>query len=254
MLPSYGALPAGDYDFCPTINYDSNVITYTAIVNQTNGEQRMYEAYAELLPADAVFYVATSGSNHIRMVSEVHVTRNSDGTIDGANSYIIMLEQTRSNQTAGKTKTVEGIGTVYVVGGVDVKYTFEKLFSGNYIPCTIKELRDPTPVEETWIQDTQLEHTAENLFEGVVLSNRYIDCVTVTIEDMDGNVIQQTTGRARRRHNKEFYMNRFVIENAGARIGVVDLSLLESGQYRCKITARLTIGEEYVVRDFNFTK
>ena len=239
--------------FCPTIN-DSGNITYTAIVNKINGEQRIYEAYAQLLPADAVFYVTTSGGNHIRMVSQVHVVRNADGTIDGENSYLICLEQTRTNQTQVKTKEVEGIGKVYVIGGVDVKYTFAQLFSGNYIPCTIQELRDPTPVEETWIRDTQTEHTADNIFDGVILSNRYIDCVRITILDKDGNVVQESTGRARRRFNKEFHLERFVTENPGALRGIVDVSLLESGEYRCTVTARLTTGDEYVVRDFTFEK
>ena len=188
------------------------------------------------------------------MVSEVHVVRNADGTINEKSSYLICLEQTRSNQNTNKTKTVEGIGTVYVIGGLDVKYTFAKLYSGNYIPCTIKELRDPTPVEDTWITDTQVEHTAENIFEGSVISNRYIDCVTVAICDMEGNVIQSVTGRAKRGANKNYQLSRFLTEKPGSMIGSVDLSLLESGQYRCMITARLTIGETYVVRDFTFQK
>jgi hypothetical protein len=253
MVREKGAFPVGNYVFCPTIN-DSGNITYTAIVNKTNGEQRIYEAYAQLLPADAVFYVTTSGGNHIRMVSQVHVVRNADGSIDGENSYLICLEQTRTNQTQVKTKEVEGIGKVYVIGGVDVKYTFAQLFSGNYIPCTIQELRDPTPVEETWIRDTQQEHTADNIFDGVILSNRYIDCVRITILDKDGNVVQESTGRARRRFNKEFHLERFVTENPGALRGIVDVSLLESGEYRCTVTARLTTGDEYVVRDFTFEK
>jgi len=253
MVEAKGAIPIGDYDFCPTINESGN-ITYTAVVTKTNGEQRIYEAYAQLLPADAVFYVTTSGSNHIRMISEVHIVRNADGTINGDESYVICLEQTRTNQTAVKTKEIEGIGKVYVIGGVDVKYTFNKLFTGGYIPCTIRELRDPTPVEETWITDTQAEHTAQNIFEGNILSNRYIDCVRVTILDEAGNVVQESTGRARRRFNKDFQMSRFVTENPGALRGIVDVAKLDSGKYRCTVTARLTTGDEYTVRDFTFEK
>lgn len=253
MTNQWGAIPVGNYDFCPELK-ESGLINYTGNVTKANGEQRIYEAYADLMPADAVFYVATSGSNHVRLVSEVHVERNADGTINGESSYIVVLEQTRSNQNAVKTKQVEGIGTVYVIGGVDVKYTFAKLYSGNYIPCTIRELRDPSPVEETWITDTQVEHTAENIFEGTVMSNRYIDCVTVAIYDMEGNEIQSVTGRAKRGANKNYLLTRFVTEKPGSMIGSVDVSLLESGQYRCTVTARLTTTEEYVVRDFTFTK
>ena len=253
MTEQWGAIPVGDYDFCPELK-DNGLINYTGNVTKANGEQRIYEAYADLMPADAVFYVATSGSNHVRMVSEVHVVRNADGTINGEESYLIVLEQTRSNQNAVKTTTVEGIGKVYVIGGLDVKYTFAKLFSGNYIPCTIKELRDPTAVEETWISDTQVVHTAENIFEGNVISNRYIDCVTVTIYDQDGNEIQSVTGRAKRGANKSYQLSRFLTEKAGSMIGSVDVSKLESGTYRCTVTARLTTCDEYVVRDFTFNK
>lgn len=255
MRPDCGVFPVGNYVYNPTLNPDTGNIIDTEPVVLSNGEQTMYEAYAMMQKADAAFHVMPSGGNHIRMVLSVHVVRNADGTIDGSSSYVMMHEQTRHNQDDQKTTTLEGIDeTVYVIGGVNVKYTFANLFKYHYIPVTIQELRDPTPIDEIWVEDTLEEDTIDNIFEGSVLSNTFIDCVTITITDENGEVVQQLTGRARRRYNKNFQMERFVTEKLGSMKGSLDLDGLEAGTYRCTVVARTTTYNEYTVRDFTFVK
>lgn len=257
--PNYGVVPIGDYDFCPDYNASGSVIGTEKIV-ETNGQQKIFEAYALLQPADAIYHQdsSSSGGNHIRMVKTVDVKYNTDGTINGATSKITVLEQTRRFTNATTTTTLPGIDeTVYVIGGIDVTYTFNTLFGECYIPVTIPELRDPTPVEETWIEDTLEEKaTIDNLFTGIVTSNRYIDAVRITITDEEGKVVQQVTGRARRNYNKRFQMERFITEKPGSMMGTLDLSALAGGTYKCTVTAKLTIDDDYIhtVRDFTFSK
>lgn len=257
--PYFGVIPVGNYQFNPPINPSTHRVLDTAVVTESNGEQVMYEAYAMLQPADAAYhqeYPSTRG-NHIRMVVSVNVVRNPDGTIDGNSSTITMLEQTRTlinnNQTQKHPVTGE---TIYVIGGEDRTYKFSTLFTQHYIPVTVAELRDPSALEETWVADTQEEDTIENLFTGSVTSNRYIDSVRITIYDGSGAIVQQLTGRSRRGYDKNYLMERFVTEKPGSMKGSLDLDALAAGNYRCTITARLTIDDDYVhtVRDFTFSK
>lgn len=260
--PYFGVVPVGNYDFNSPINPTNNRILDTKYVVDTNGEQTMYEAYAMLKPGDAAYhqeYPSTKG-NHIRMAKEVYVERNTDGTINGSKSYIIMLEQTRTLTTENVTKKHPETGeTIYLIGGVDRKYYFNKLFEQHYIPVTIAELRDPSPVEETWVDDTLEEDTIDNLFEGSIITNRYLDSVRITIYNENGEVVQQTTGRRSRSAVKNYVMERFLTEKQGSMIGILNketIAALEPGKYRCTVTVKLTIDDDYIhtARDFEFTK
>ena len=258
--PYFGVVPVGNYLFNAPINPSTNRVLDTKVVVETNGQQTMFEAYAMLQPADAAYhqeYPSTKG-NHIRMVSRVHVERNEDDTINGANSYIIMLEQTRTLTSNNTTTTHPVTGeTIYLIGGVDRKYTFNTLFSEHYIPVTIKELRDPTPVEETWVTDSLEEPaTIDNLFTGNISSNRYTDSVKITIYNEDGEIVQESISRKSRSYSKLFRMTQFVNEKPGSFKGLLDLDALEAGNYRCTVTLKLTIDDDYIhtVRDFTFSK
>ena len=257
--PYFGVVPVGNYQFNSPINPDTHRILDTAYVVNSNGEQVMYEAYAMLQPADAAYhqeYPSTKG-NHIRMVVSVNVVRNPDGTIDGTASTITMLEQTRTQINANKTEVHPVTGeTVYVIGGVDKKYTFSKLFSEHYIPVTVAELRDPSALEEVWVSDTLEEATVENLFTGSIITNYNLDAVQITVYNQHNEIVQQTTGRKHRSYPKEYKMERFLTEKPGSMKGTLDLDALEAGNYRCTVTVKLTMDDDYIhtARDFTFSK
>ena len=252
MTAAHGVIPVGEYAFTPTIDESTGNITNTGVCTAQNGPLTMYNAYAQLQKGDAVFYVEDSGSNHCRMIVDVNVVYTGD-MIDGKKSTVTVLEQTRRNQNQQKRYEHPELGEVFLIGCIDEVYTFAELYSGTYLPVTVKELIDPSPVEETWVKDSLENPSKDNIFTGNITSNRYIDCVTVTVTDKDGNTVQDVTGRARRRFNKDFDMTRFVTENPGACLGSVDLSKLASGNYKCTVTARLTTGDKYTVRTFDFT-
>ena len=252
MTEAHGVIPVGEYTFNPTIDENTGNITNTGVCTAQNGPLVMYNAYAQLQKGDAVFYVEDSGSNHSRMIVDVNIVYTGD-MIDGKKSTVTVLEQSRRNQNQQKRYEHPELGEVFLIGCIDEVYTFAELYSGTYLPVTVKELVDPSPVEETWVKDSLQAPAMDNIFTGNITSNRYIDCVTVTIADENGNTVQQVTGRARRRFNKDFDMTRFVTENPGACLGSVDLSKLSAGNYKCTVTARLTTGDKHTVRSFEFT-
>ena len=72
--------------------------------------------------------------------------------------------------------------------------------------------------------------------------------------DETNNVVQQAAGRVRRGKNHEYDLQQFVTDVPGAILGGIDLSDLDEGNYRCTVVCRLTTGQEFMVRDFRFTK
>lgn len=253
MTEAHGVIPVGEYNFNPVIDESTGNITFTGDATAGNGPLTMYNAYAQLQKADCVFRVARDGSNHSMMIVDVNVVYQGN-MIDGKKSTVTVLEQTRKNQTKQKRYDHPQLGEVFLIGGIDVTYTFADLFNATYLPVTVKELIDPSPVEETWVKDSLETPSKDNIFTGHITSNRYIDCVTVTIADENGQTLQEVTGRAKRRFNKDYDMTRFVTENPGACLGSVDLSKLESGNYKCTVTARLITGDKFTTRDFTFSK
>ena len=253
MFEAYGVIPVGDYNFNPPVDPSTNRLGATGAVATENGPLTMYGAYAQMQKADCLFRIEADGSNHAMMVVDVNVVYTSSGVIDGTKSTVTMLEQSRRNQNQQKRYNHPELGEVFLIGCIDEVYTFAQLFSSAYLPVTIKEFHDPSPLEEPWFKDSLENPSKDNIFAGNITSNWYIDCVTVTIADESGETVQEVTGRARRRFNKDFDMTRFVTENPGACLGSVDLSKLETGTYKCTVTARLTTGAKHTVRTFDFT-
>ena len=215
-------------DYIPEESYGD---TGTAVVTQKNGTEVMYESYAKLQKADALVRYK-SANNHTMMAVSVNVVRNADG----------------------RTKTVDGIGTVYEIYGVDKKYTFDYLYRNTYIPVTCMELLDAAPVDAPEVKDDIEVATADNLFAGTITSNKLIDCVTITVTDQAGKAVQKAAQNAYRSRPREFIMSEFITGQPKEwSRGIVDLSKLTDGEYRCEVVCRLATGEEFTVRDFNFT-
>ena len=245
-VPRYGIVNIGDY-----IPEESYGTTGTAVVIEKNGAEVMYESYALLQKADALVRYK-SANNHTMMVVSVNVVRNADGSINPTASYAIVLEQTSTNVRNEKKVTVDGVGTVYEIYGVDKKYTFEHLATNTYIPVTCWEFIDASPIAENEVTDSIEVPTADNLFTGTITSNKFVDCVTITITDKDGNVIQQAAQNAYRSRQREFRMEEFItgLPRNWSR-GVIELDALPVGQYHCDVVCRLTTGETYTMRSFD---
>ena len=250
-----GYIPVGIYTPDPASNSNGVQICID------NGEQVMYQSYAMAQRADIV-----SCSSHSMMVQAVDVVYAEDGTIDGELSTVTVVHQTpdliRDNRyyTEGPYSEAEYGERVYRTFRIDEPKTFKGLFDSGYMPYTCKELIDASAVPEVQITDTETQHSFETIVSGTIKANRLIDCVTMTITDEAGNVVQQGTARGYRANavgtnwdmNYDLSMLRY--ESPMKMSGHLNLNQLGAGNYHCQLDVRVMSGETMEkVRDFDFT-
>lgn len=249
MTASHGCIQVGEYTCNPV------KLAKTKEVTAENGAQTMYEAYAQLQPADALVHndVATKGGAHAILVDKVVVERNNDGTPDYSRSYAVVTHQTAANLGRGEHYFDQELGEeVYLFGRVEDIFSFEKLFESGYLPMTCKEFINPAPLEEPTVRDSIVNHNIENITQGVFSSAYAVSNVTITVTDENGDQVRKCTAFATESELKAFDLRHFNdIEEVKA--GELDLEGLEPGTYRCVHICRLSTGDEIPVRDFAFT-
>ncbi len=249
-----GCLNVGPYTYDPNLEEFStdDPEKGTDKVCEANGEQVMFQSYAKLLPADGIN--ATHVKNwHVRMISQAaHVEYAADGTIDGEKSYVLCLEQ-----ASGPKQYVSPDGTkLNVMAGVDVKYTFAKLFETGYIPFTFAEFLGTDPVEQSKVTLNldKSSATAEDLQSSTVTSNYSISHVTVQAVDENGEVLYR-------------YVKKFVPSDTGGNaIICTSLSMEKAiipatlnryankGDAKIRVLCRISTGEEPVIWEGNLVK
>lgn len=252
MTPANGCIPVGEYK---TVPEDAKKYPVTKDLCAENGEEVMFAAYALLQKADGLS-VNTKGGAHAMLVSEVHVVKNGEA-IDPEASYVLVHEQTSKYFKKGETRYDEALGQdVYVMGGVDRKYTFQKLFKAGYLPVTCKEFIDETPLAAEEVTDSEagFEMNINRMFDGAFTANYSIMAVTVEIVDKDGRVVQQQTCYNGDGNRGMFLLARFEEElEQEVMRGSLDVFGLPAGSYTCRFVARLSTGAAPVVREFAFT-
>lgn len=249
MTPKNGFVPVGDYK----VDLEADINSNTKVTVMENGEETMYAAYAQLQKGDCLVY--NTGTGHSIMAVSVDVVYGEDGKIDGDKSRVTFLEQSRGHILSNKTYEDEKLGeTVYVIGGVDRGMPFSMLAKQGYLPVTCKELIDPAPVEKPVVTDSETVFSKDTILAGEISSNWFIDAATLTITDGNGAVVQKATASCTR-YNKyvSFELEKFVADTPSSILGSIDLDALTAGNYHCTLVCRLTTGEEFTVRDFDFT-
>lgn len=249
MTPLFGCIPVGDYDWDGTI-----MLSSTNHVTDTNGEQRMFEAYAQLQKGDGMVRIVDSGGGHAVMIVQTHVERNDEG-IDGEKSYVTVLEQTGGNEKNEKKYFDEELGQdVYLCEVVDKQWSFDTIFEKGYLPITCQELINPSPLPEPTLEDPNAAPTPETMFDGYLKSNYRISSVTVTVSNHKGEAVQHCICHSKEAELFKFDLGRFLLDaRQDLLVGEIDLSALEPGQYRCTFDCRLSTGEIIRFRDFTFT-
>ena len=180
-----GYVPIGPY----TYDFDEEMTVDTDKICQQNGQQTMYESYAKIKTASGLMTYVTS-PGHVRMaMTDAHVVRNADGTINGKESYVTVVEQS-SAQKDYKNED----GTVHAIGKVANTSTFEKLYNGGYLPFDIQELCGRAAVQEGEVHLKNGSATLEDLMNDTVSSNYAISKVTATFKTADGAVAYETSG------------------------------------------------------------
>ena len=251
MVPGNGCIPVGDYTHAETM------FSHTYPIAEANGMDVMYESYAKLLKGDALVFINSKGAGHAIMNVAVTVVRNEDGTINGKESYAIILEQESGDERTQTDRYVdETTGeTVVRLQGTDRKFTFQVLYQKGYLPVTCKELIDPAPLTPVEVTDSIENPSIDNIFKGTFTSTRRISYVTIDIKDAKGNLVQSCTTHCISREQYTFELIRFISDvEKLVQIGEIDLDALESGTYTVTHTATLATGEEWVVRNFTYEK
>ncbi len=179
-----GCLPVGPY------TYDEKMDAFGAVTTnkicEANGEQVMYQSYAQVKPADGIVNFLEAG--HVRMVcAQPQVVYLPDGSIDGANSTLTYMDQ-----AAKWWQGTQPDGTpCEVQGGIDVVISFNKLYTDGYIPFTIAELNKEDPVEKAEVSTTLTGDsvTFSQLQKESVTSNYAISHIKVVIKDAAGKTV-----------------------------------------------------------------
>ena len=185
------------------------------------GSNAMYECYAQIQPADLLV-----STGHTRMAKSVHVERNAAGSIDPAKSYVVALDQNESWGKNGKLGSVP----YKVQGGVNKKYSFKTLQSGNYIPYTFAEfLEEGDPRLETF--SSSLSERYDVLWEAVK------DSVGVGVEKAE---VFCTLGEAETVSLKEFseasVASNYAVSDVFVRVGDREGRVVAKNIYRAPDT------------------
>ena len=199
----------------------------TYLICQNAGEQAMYEAYALSKPGDAMVKYS-HGGGHSHMNVEIKTIRNNDGSINGADSKIVLHEsgsgaeraqskfsntlKTYSTSAHNKHSTSSptadcrqcALATGYLItengqdiwnlGSTYVEYTFQRLYEAAYIPITCKELVENTTPAKVRVTDSKpsAANLISGIYDGEVSSTYRISAVTLTIYDANGQEVNRT--------------------------------------------------------------
>ncbi len=243
-----GCLRVGDYEYIPGYIPDDKLGFAkkgcgTDMICTYNGENKMFEAYAQVKPADGI---VSSSQAHVQMIAAYpQVARREDGTIIGTRSYIYYTDQ---DGTYHSDLQEDGSHIEYV-GGYRTEITFSELYKKHYVPFTFAELNKQKPVDKSEISmdysgDTI---TLAQLSKLKISCNYAISDITVVVKDEAG---QQVYRNLTPLYN--YFLN--------ANLKVADLSdediyadvtkgLKEfaDGKHTIEISARIGTGEKPVV-------
>ena len=217
-----------------------------------NGDQVIFRAYSRMKPGDGVVKRANN-SGHCRMITEINTVYLPDGTIDGDNSMMTMIEQTVGSFKKEQTYYDEELGCDVYKVGIEQTFSFAAMAKAKYIPITCRALIDPAPVKAAVITDTETTFNKDNVLKGTLTCNWMMDCVMLNITK-DDETVQSATAYVSRKTGQymSFDLQEFVTVNPVLVRGEIDLQKLSSGSYNCEVTVRLITGEVVTVRDFSF--
>ncbi|MBE6911843.1 MAG: S-layer homology domain-containing protein [Ruminococcaceae bacterium] len=247
LTEKYGCLPVDDYKSVFDKYEDTGDIV------KENGDQVIFRAFSRMKPGDGVVKRANN-SGHCRMITEINTVYLPDGTIDGENSMLTMIEQTVGSFKKEQTYFDENLGCDVYKVGIEQTFSFAAMAKAKYIPITCRALLDPAPIAKAVVIDSETVFDKDTIFKGTLTCNWMMDSVTLTITDKNGDQVQNATAYVSRKTGQymSFDLQEFVTINPVLVRGEVDLSKLDSGSYGCKLTVRLITGEKVVIRDFDF--
>ncbi|MBQ8797275.1 MAG: hypothetical protein IJZ56_03675 [Oscillospiraceae bacterium] len=238
MTVKAGFVKVGDYI------YDDDVDTYregiynTVTILDENSEEKMYECYAGLKKGDVIVYYTTAG--HVVLMSEdAHVVRDASGKVDPIQSYVTVIDQTSTHSTmtnaAGDTFAYEA--------NVDAKWTFQKMFKGEYIPFTFKEWLGEDPIESSWAKYSYTGDSIalSDIYKAKVTSNYAISDIYVSVYNAKGIEVYKMATRAESPSTMELGFSR--PGTTTSEIWGTEENIYADQEYTVKVYAQLYTGE-----------
>ncbi|MBQ8797272.1 MAG: hypothetical protein IJZ56_03660 [Oscillospiraceae bacterium] len=233
-----------------------------------NGEQVLFAGYAQLKKADGVVYYTNGG--HVMMVySEPVVVYNGDGTINGEESYLTIVDQHQKWE-----EVTNDSGDTYLrKENVDQKMTFQELFDSSYIPFTFKEFLGTDPIEVTEVSLAQGSTTLvsgtvseadrsfvattttdtltwSQLFSSKITSNYGISDAYIVVRDNYGNEMYRHAVRTGTAGNKSL-----TLKEEGDMVTTWETRALTVGKtYNAYIEVQLATGERPVIWEGTITR
>ena len=274
-LPKNGFVKIGDYKLSTGDTHGSD----TRDICKDNGAAKMYAAYAQIKKADGLVH-----TGHAMMsIADAVVVRDSNGNIDGGQSYVLIAEQTGGYRNSSKdmlysplgnsglTYRIQGNFSGNVVNGnvKMMKKTFYSLYKDGFLPFTIPELCGQDTVEKTEIG---LYNKSNELFTGDTIKaselktmtmkcNYAISDIHFIIRDSEGNEVFNTM-YAKFANNvltlKTYSMESAFTDNELYQSkGCINLAVFdyaEKGNHTLEITARVSTGELITVYKGNLAE
>ena len=240
---SRGYLRVGPYTYDDSwTQFIAEGIQGTDDVCRENGQQVMYQSYAAMEVGDGGISLWEK-NGHTNMCSVAPtVVYNDDGTINGDESWLCIIEQGGIWEEA-----VSQAGIPYTYErSVERKFTFKQFYEGAYCPFTFGELIGTDPIEETEISFSYSGETIteKQIFSAKVTSNYAISDVYVYVYDDTGTEVYKHATRARRPSTWELQIHKRV--GHSYTWGSWD-NLDPKGEYTVKIEAQLGTGERPTV-------
>lgn len=199
----YGIYPVGSWNGEDFSNkdavYKTALLTKCSEIVAANGEEKIFEAYAQSRKADALVFGEPGG--HARLLSEDPVViRNADKSIDTERSYVLCHEQgdgLYNNRYQGTNSSWR----------INYRYTFDVLMHGSqaitdkerhleagsgkgYLPITIRALRQEEVPESFAMIYPDISGESEiTPVKGKFYSNFRIVSTVVTVKDQTGREV-----------------------------------------------------------------
>ncbi len=200
-----------------------------------NGQEAVYNAFATLDKGDILFK-CIPGSGHTRFVTKVEVSKTMSGKLNPSRSYVYVIENTNAWYDNNQNTT----------WFVDKKYTFDKLWSTEFMPITLDTyFNDDDKVWDAYIWFTG-KNTPEQItskLTGKISSNFPINFMYITIEDQNGNIVKK--------HIKNNITEAFEIDLFRETFGL-KLNELPAGTYKYTLKAGISRGSA-TIESFEFT-
>ena len=243
-----GSLPVGDWEW--DFELTGSPLVSTPYIEAT-GEERMYEAYAQLRAGDGIVYHTPAGG-HCRMIAEDPViVRDQNGKIDPQLSYVISHEQGNAVRN-----DEEGTYSSWNIGRTQY---FSNLLYDAAVPITTIELQtgEVDPVEAVLVGK---QDGYAGMISGNVETNYHLDSVTLVITDSKGNVVLDQPYFVDVCKNSDmgsaYYRGRTfntTCEMSNFAIYLANLDLKVGATYNYTVTANLATFDHIVVNEGSFT-